>query len=98
MPDLEADFLHSVQTHLFPVSITKARAELLKAFCLKASERRDVYFASNFGGRKGVMTWSGGSKPMKHESPSWLSSTVDWAPWHHALNRQQVALHLFFSL
>ena len=50
MPDLEADFLHSVQTHLFPVSITKARAELLMAFHslkdLKASERLpDVYFS-----------------------------------------------------
>lgn len=47
MPDLEADFLHSVQTHLFPVSITKARADLLMALhSLKASERLpDVYFS-----------------------------------------------------
>lgn len=42
-----------------------------------------LFFASIFGGRKGVMTWSGGSKPTKQESPSWLSSIVDWAPWHH---------------
>lgn len=27
------------------------------------------------------MIWSGGSKPMKQELPSWHSSIVVWASW-----------------